>query len=525
LLRLAGSPSHWVLFLAILLGGYVACWIGFNLVCDHPLEFRENAVLFTADLQNRGDNPYALEHRPTFVNVYGIAYYWLTCPFTRVFGCSYPVLRAVSCGCLVATCALLLGALRRDGVSRIGAATGALVLFAQLGQGLSIVARPDAFGLFLFLASLVVPWRFRFSAASLAGGALLAILAFLTKPYFVLSLALLGLYLFLFEGKLKALVFGGLAGLALAAVIAATDAAYECYFTETFFAPKAAATRSWAHLRTVGGSFLWQNFGFVLVLLTRLAGAFRGRDGAGDGVSRAVSPGPAFAAALKAPLLAQRGDLPWLAIICCAAAIVFSLGLNEGNDVLYYHQLISPFLLWIAVRTADTQPGRFRPGSLALAANLVLLVAQAPSFPRDASAEWRALGALVAPASDVFTAPHLSHLAQRSGKTVYDSGQTEYAFAPEGWNPSRVAGAYRERNRAFIEQILTKIRARRFDRVIINPGLCPFLPLREFQQYYVPTGTVGAPVTFDSYTRRYPLVVFVPRQPSPDGAPTRPAPR
>src|SRR2546430_401639 len=82
------------------------------------------------------------------------------------------------------------------------------VLFTQLGQGLSIVARPDSLGLFLFLASLVVPYRFRFSPSALLFSALLSILGFLTKPYFILGLGLVWLHLFVFESKSKAILFG-----------------------------------------------------------------------------------------------------------------------------------------------------------------------------------------------------------------------------------------------------------------------------------------------------------------------------
>src|SRR5258706_14001478 len=64
-----------VLVMASVCAGYVALWIGFQVFSRYPLEFRENAVLFTADLQHRGENPYALEYRPVFVNVYGIGYY------------------------------------------------------------------------------------------------------------------------------------------------------------------------------------------------------------------------------------------------------------------------------------------------------------------------------------------------------------------------------------------------------------------------------------------------------------------
>src|SRR5712675_1752747 len=98
-LRLSGprGKANYVglslLAFGIAYAGYVAAWIALNVFSHYPLEFRENAALFTADLQNRGENPYALEYRPVYANVYGIGYYWICYPFTRLFGCHYTVLR------------------------------------------------------------------------------------------------------------------------------------------------------------------------------------------------------------------------------------------------------------------------------------------------------------------------------------------------------------------------------------------------------------------------------------------------
>src|SRR5881409_2044288 len=54
------------------------------------------------------------------------------------------------------------------------------------------------------------------------------------------------------------------------------------------------------------------------------------------------------------PLVCGCGDLAGLALVCNTAVIVLVLGLHPGNDILYYHQLITPFLLWKVVRLADT---------------------------------------------------------------------------------------------------------------------------------------------------------------------------
>ena len=503
-----------LLAFGIAYAGYVATWISLNVFCHYPLEFRENAVLFTADLQNRGENPYALEYRPVIVNMYGVGYYWICYPFTRLFGCDYTVLRLVSCAFIIATCLVLVWALRIDGASWIFAVVAALGLFVQLGQGLSVVARPDSFGLFLFLASLVIPYRFRFSYPSLFCNALLSILGFLTKPYFLLGLCLVWLYVFLFESKYKAVVFGTVAALALIASIWMINLVYECYFTETFFVTLRAVTRSWAHLRMIGGSFLVQNAGLLLILAAGLFHrAVRHRADIQAAAQQEVKRGWFNWNQLRQPLICQCGDLAGLALVCNTAVIVLVLGLHEGNDILYYHQLITPFLLWKVVRLADTTFRQHWLASTLLLVNLLIFASAAAPLPADHSAHWRALESLVASSTDVFAAPHLALLARQSGKTVYDAGQTEIAFAANHRNFTRVSGQYQERNRLFLQSIRAKVRNKQFDLIVVNWNICPLLSQEELARNYTPTGIVAAPMAFNFNFRDFPLVCWVPKEP------------
>ena len=90
----------------------------------------------------------------------------------------------------------------------VGGVIRGVLLFSQVGQGLSITARPDGLGECLFMGSLIIPFCRRFSPGSLAVSAALSILAYLTKQYFLLGLPLVAGYVFLFENKLKGVVYG-----------------------------------------------------------------------------------------------------------------------------------------------------------------------------------------------------------------------------------------------------------------------------------------------------------------------------
>ena len=507
--------------LALLVAGYIAFWIGENYRASYPLEYREGAMLAFTQLLVDGSNPYALEHRPVHLNVYGPGYHWAVLPLARIFGNTFQVHRAVSVGFIVATCLLLGWVLRWDKVSWPFAGVASLLLFIQLGQGLSIVARPDALGLFLFLASLFLPYRFGFATWSLAASLGLSLLAFLTKPYFVLGLALVPLYVFVHEGKGRGLVLGMAALLSLGLVGVVVGRAYECYFTETFFVSLNGATRKWRHLKNIGSGYLVLNFGLVAILLWALVArawrSLRTRGSPGPGSDRR-SRVDLFD--LRKPLWNVRGNLPAFVLIGDGAALIGLLGLHQGNGVLYYHQLVTPFLLWLVFRQVDVGWGRPAWALVLLLVNLSWWSTCVPRRPGDYGKEWAALESLLASHTQVFNAPNLVHLILRQGKTLYDSGQTECYLLATRRNFTAIAPAYAERGLAYRRAVEDQIRGQQFDLIAVTPGLSFLLPLQELRKHYRLLDCLPAPMAFDAYpVDTFPIDVWVPKT-----QPNQPAP-
>ena len=495
-----------VLAVALASGLYVGAWALRNLVADYPMEYRENAALFTSALQLEGKNIYSVEERPLHVNLFGSGYYWVSYPFVRWFGNNYQTLRAVSVAFVLAGCGMLVWGLRFDGCPWWAALSGGALLLSQLGQGLSVTARPDGLGAFLMLASLVIPYCRRLSPGSLAISAALSILGYLTKPYCVLGLPLVCLYVFLFESKLKGLLFGLAGAVALLLSLVAINAVYECYLTETVIAQHNMIRRNYEHLARVGGQFVKDRLGFLAVL-------------AGGCVfwisARMPSPVPAGGGAglgrLSRPLLAVRVSFPAVILVCNGAVIALALGLNPGNDVLYYHHLISPFLIWVALVVAS-QRSRWQGAILlALLANILWLGIQQPPWPKNHSAAWEDLDKLIASHRRVFAAPHLSHLLLRHGLPVYDAGQTEYAPYAFQQNPARVAERYEQRTRAFLRDIRDKVVNEQFDLILVCRGWSRLVPRQYLQAHYVCRGQLQAPMAFGYWMEPYPLEMWVPK--------------
>ena len=504
-----------VLSVALAYGAYVGAWAWRNIAAEYPMEYRENAIMFTSALQVEGKNLYSLEQRPVYVNLFGGGYYWISCPLTRWFGNSYQILRMVSVAFVLASCGMLIWGLRIDRCPWWAALSGGALLLGQLGQGLSVTARPDGLGLFLLMSSLVIPYRYRFSPGSLVLSAALSILAYLTKPYCVLGLPVVALYVFLFNNKLKGLVFGLAGMLGLLVSLLLMNEVYECYLIETIFAQNNGIVRSYAHLARVGGQFVRDNLGLFAILFGGIVCWLRVRcprssvSSAPDTL-KGGHPTDLPKRGLRSPLLPVTVPFPAVVLACNCAVMVLILGVNMGNDVLYYHQLISPFLLWLALGLASRK-GRWQAACLlVLLANLAWLGARLPPWPKDHSVEWANLDRLIASHRRVFAAPHLSHLLSQHGLPVYDAGQTEYALFARRQNPARAAENYWQRTQAFLQDIQNQVIKEQFDLVLVCHGYSPLVQWEQLQAHYVCKGQVPAPMAFGYWIDDHPLEAWVP---------------
>jgi hypothetical protein len=190
--------------------------------------------------------------------------------------------------------------------------------------------------------------------------------------------------------------------------------------------------------------------------------------------------------------------------------MVLVLGLNVGNDALYYHQLISPFLLWMALALASRK-GRWQGICLlVLLANIVWLGAGRAPWPKDHADEWAAVDRLIASHRQVFAAAPLSHLLARHGMTVYDTGQTEYARFACWKNPLPVAKAYGKRVQAFLQDVDQRIVREQFDLVLVCRTYSPLVEWEHLQAHYVCKGPVAAPMIFGYWIDDHPLEAWVP---------------
>ena len=446
-----------ILGLAALLACMHLVWALVSASLPWPLEYRESAMVLSTRLLLQGTNPYGLAVQPELMNVYGIGYPVVVWPFASLFGASLQVHR--------------YRALRFDHVPRALAAAGALLVLAHFTHDLTVAARPDSVGFLLFFLSLVIPWRRDFTVSSLALACVFGAAAFLTKPYFVVGLPLIALYLGLFRSLRGAVVFGAAAAAALVVVVFVVNASFESYFTNTFFIHRDVASRDFGHLmRELPHAMLLNCGALAALVIASLPRSVVGV-GVGAGIARqrggGISPWPmAF---------------PTFILLVNASLMVTWLGWHNGNGILYYNHLVVPFLVWVAVRRMATSSSVLALAAFAL--GLLFLIFRSQPLPNQQSEGWDVLRGIAQGPARVLAPPTLSVWLDDANKPIFDGGSTEYCGAVAGNTMVTISTAYQERCAALGHSIDDGIRTQVFDYIVATP-LSPLIKRELLSKHY-----------------------------------------
>ena len=193
---------------------YFICWLAnysrVIITTPYPGEYREGAVLLFTDFLIRGVNPLSLANHPLMTNNYGFLYNLVVLPFATVVGNTLAIHRIVSIVFLLASCALIALTLGKAGVAWPFSLASSAIFMAGLLFGVTPLARPDTLGEFFFLLAVLIPWYRKFDSMSLLVSCVASVLAFLAKPYFIFSMAIVSMFLFLFVSKRKGIIYASL---------------------------------------------------------------------------------------------------------------------------------------------------------------------------------------------------------------------------------------------------------------------------------------------------------------------------
>ncbi len=458
-----------------------------TLSIPYPLEYRESASQVMTQYLLAGRNPYGLENQPMAMDSYGILYSLVVLPLAAVFGNTLLIHRVVSLVFLL-LCAVLVSwtAYKCSKSVEAAIAFGVLVIMV-LGARAGLGAFPSAIGAFCYLGALVIPaWR-SFDRAGLMLSAFLSLLAYYSKPYFLLAFPIVASYLFLFVSKKKGALYAlGFAAAAVASFLL-VRALLPVYFVYTIGNNLADAMndRAWLYYQL---QQLWREFYPSIILAGLLvlleAAAYRTVARAGEGPLQLADIRIAERPLISRPLNYFAYMRGWAGIVFLAL-----LGHNDGSWMLYAYQLVMPlFYLWVA--------SLFKPqsrlaliGIPLLALNMASFAAArfAPSFlqQRD-SAGWARLYQYTDSSKHLLNTPIIASEMVRLGMAPVDTGRNSFWGLKPYPDIGLIGPSYAQVVRAwggYQDSIQAAVASRAYDRIITIPDRDFFKP-HNLRRYY-----------------------------------------
>ncbi len=433
-----------------------------------PQAYREGAMMTTTEALVHGRNPFDIALQPQYTNDYGIVYSLVTAPFAKIFGITMTVHRAVAAFFIFASCGLIFAVMRRLQVPILLNLSGVLLLYASLlfPATTTPTADPSSIGLFLFLCVVFVPWLCHYSWGSLLLSVILGILCYYTKPYFFVSIGLIGSYVFFFVSKRKGLVYTGVFLVLFVLSIVIVNRLANCYFANCFFIHDNIRHLYMAHLIAQVKAYVHLHAGLLIAGGIAVGGLLYQR-----------------ALKLSCPLYLYCGGLTLFLLLIW-------LGKHNGAYLWYFFHLLSPFLL-IGVLSAI---GRFKHWPLCaaglIAFNLVVMTQGIDVKKMDYKDEqWLIAKKLIANNERILTTSLLTPLLIEHGREFDDSGLSEY-FRMGGYRYNkRTAQFFKEDARVILQfyaynnQLVERITNKYFDAVLITREYAPMVPAELTQHY------------------------------------------
>jgi hypothetical protein len=409
-------------------------------------------------------------------------------PLAEIFGDSLQLSRAVSFIFLIASTALIIFVTRKkDKASILLSVAGSLVFYdAILRDGYSVLSRPDALGLFLFLAGILIPYYYNYSRKSLIVSILFAIYGFYTKPYFIAIIGYVGAYLFLFVSKKKAVIYG-VSFLSIFAPLA-----YVCHKLLPFYFNNVYtinANNTPNDVEYMYGQFFrfTKDYFLLIIVLIVLTSLFiiRNKDNIRSYLNEYRNL--INLKTLSAPLITKSVDLYLFCLTCSTAIIFLKLGRHTGAYMTYLYQLMVPFLVLLIIKYSSkllvNNYLKIFVAILLLLNSLIIGNFYINNLNLNSKAEsWSELNELVSKHENMFAIPAVTSILIEQNKTVYDTGQIEFFYAGNQTNQHFVS-IYNK----YLDKINSQLKDRKFE-VVLLPEQYNFAAMNKdilYDSYYL----------------------------------------
>jgi hypothetical protein len=493
-----------------------------------PLDLYEGTMPFITGIIADGHNPYTREFQPIAMDVYPPLYNLLVAPLTHLFGNTLLLHRLVSALFIAAACLLVVIACFRQSRSRSYSLAAGITLYGGLVFYSTPVASTNALGVALYVGCVVVPWLAGFTRRSLAFACCIGLLSFYAKQYFILGMAMLCLYLFLYVSVIRAIATGLAFALAMTLCLALVHKTSPYFIDNTILSPLLAidSLKMWSMVTMQVEKFL-QIYSGILIILVAAMGHFLVKNGPRGIFQRLRKLSAWNGFSWDQPLLTHKVDYFTFCFFWASAAFVLSMGRNPGNYMTYVFQLISPFFLIMAF----TQVSRLEKPIALLTPFIFLTYYQAYVFlPRDFSYDesaWQRVDSLIAEQDDILATQMLLMNLLNNNKKIYQDGHTSYfplaAEKPEWLRKEQPSDRVEVIWDEYMDDIYRKIANSQFDMIIISPwemrGIFLRNPPRDaaidgkqfLQQYYYADEKIELSMTNRQGGGSYQLQVWRPK--------------
>lgn len=456
-----------------------------TITIPYQIELREGSAQVVTRILLSGENPYIFENQPLAINVYGLGYNLAVLPFARLFGNTLAVYRSVTFAFIVLASALAFASvykIQKDVSLALACAAFVMTaLIARAGNG----AFSSAMGVFLFLAVLLIPYFRSFDYPSLVLSAFLALAAFYTKPYFVLSFGILASFLFLFVSKKKGM---GYAFLFLALFVTAflvVRLAFPLYFFNVIVVNIFTTLPSYAYLLDQLSVLLFYFYPLLLLAILLLV-INRNESQLGTDQKKFLD-----ISKWQFPLIQREFDYHLYLFACSLFAFLFILGPHQGNYLNYAYQLLVPtFCCWFF------QKFDFRKGLKIIAVMIVLFnlfvwegAWLAPSMlEQKNSTEWAKFYSHVRSAANILNSQVETSEVVRLGLIPIDAGPTIVYYEIKPFADNILMDASYEAVFAdgvkYTNLVDRSIERQRFDMIIQVEEKGTFYHVKELGKYY-----------------------------------------
>lgn len=399
-----------------------------TILIPYPIEFREGASQVLTQLLVNSENPFSASNQPLAMNNYGILYSVVAYPFVILYGNILAVYRSINFILLLFIFMVISQTAYKNGSDRyIALACGLMIVIVVPSWG-GLGAYPSVMGTFLFISTCLIPFQFSFNVKGLWISAFFAVLAFYTKPYFVLSFGIVFSYIFLFISKGRGLLYGLIFGMIFAAFYLPVRLTLDFYFINTFWGNVANASRSFFHMRKQLIELVKEFFPIGILMGWLVIEKFRNYQRANFAWATSFQMDIQN---FNQPVLMRPLDYFAFWGFCSVFAFVFVLGLHDGAYMTYAYQLIlAPFLLWFAqsVNRNIFKHKIVMPLILLNMITLSLTFLNIDFLLQRNSPEWAELHQYVADSDNILNSPVVVSAMLERNMTPVDSGQTEYYY-------------------------------------------------------------------------------------------------